>query len=173
MNVPGGGSFNVGAIQRCYRTTAKQSKSALDIGAQYFEGPGYAGLSCGGKAIGIGSAYENCARSQRECFDDVGAPADAAIHQDFDLTVDRGHNLWKGPQSCRDGVQLPATVIGDYDGGGPFIDCPPRIVADEKTVACDNAEATSTSSIGPFPDRTMFSSLGTPPSSRKDASQPG
>lgn len=85
----------ISAVEARYRRTSKQSQGALEVCRKNVECLNNARLPCRSQSIRIASANENGASTQANSFDDVTAAANAAIHQNFELTICRGHNLRK------------------------------------------------------------------------------
>lgn len=78
---------------------AEEAERALDIGAQNGEGAGNTGVAARGEAVGISAADEHDASAEADGFDDVAAAANAAVHEDFGLTVDGSDNFGKHAES--------------------------------------------------------------------------
>jgi len=101
----------VGGVEGGDGGAAEEAESSVDVSAEDFEGAEDAGIASGGHAVGVGAAYENGAGAKADGFDDVGATADAAIHQDFGAAVYGGDDFGKRADCGIDGIELTATVI--------------------------------------------------------------
>ena len=83
---------------------------------------GYAERAVDGKSVQVGAADEDGRGAAGESLVDVGAAADAAIHNDGHATGDgRGHGRER-VYGGGDRVQAPAAVIGNDDPINAAID---------------------------------------------------
>src|ERR1700678_3569524 len=88
VGVPVPWNIHIRAVKFLYRRATEQAQRAIDIGAQDFDGAIDAGFSTSGEAVSVGASAEHGASAEAKGFDNVGAAADTAIEQDFDLPVD-------------------------------------------------------------------------------------
>jgi hypothetical protein len=107
----------------------QKPKGSLNVPSQDLERSSNSRLPCRGKSIGIGSANQDCTRSQTDCFDDVTPAPDPPVHQDFGLTIYGGNNFRQCPQRWRYRIQLPTAVVRDNDCRCTFIHGPPGVVS--------------------------------------------
>src|SRR6266436_2668826 len=190
---PTRGHIHVRTVQRGDGRASQQTEGAFHVSPQDFKRAADASLASGGQAIGISAPTQNGAGSEAEGFDNVGAAANPAVHQDFGLTVHSGYDFGQGSQRSANAVELPSAMVGDDHRGGTFIDCASSVIPGENafdgdrarpetaihlrsfqvTAALASAALTSTNSIGPLPGMTTFGNLDRPPSRRKLAIQPG
>src|SRR5579872_7013176 len=127
-------------------------KRALNVYSQNLESPRDSGLARGPKSVGIGSSDENAARTQADCFYDIAAAADSAIHQDFDLTVDGRDDFRQRAYGRRNRVQLPATMIRHYDRRRAFVHRAFGVLASQQSLHHDGPgpEFTNPSQVFPL-----------------------
>ena len=67
-------------------------------------------------------SYEAVAGPHRQRLEYIGSPADTPINGDGDLARSRDGTLSQRIQSCGHAIQLPTTVVGDYDAIQPVAD---------------------------------------------------
>src|SRR5207249_4337607 len=123
--------IHVGTIQGGNGWTTEQLEGTLQISAQYLNCSRDPCFARCGKAIGIGAPTENRASPETNRLDDIGAPANASVHQDLDLTVYRCHHLWQGSQRGRHAVQLPAAMVRNRNRCNAFVNGTTSVVACE------------------------------------------
>jgi len=80
VSVPGSRNIDVRTIKLGDGRATEQPQSAVEVGAQNFDGAIDAGFSGGGQAIGVGASAEHGAGAEAESLDDVGAAANASVH---------------------------------------------------------------------------------------------
>ena len=91
------------------------------------------------EAVCIRAAHEHGAGAEADRFDDVGATADAAVHQHFRPAVHRGDDLRQHAQRGRRGIELPSAVIRDDHGRRAAFDRPPGVIPGENALDNDRA----------------------------------
>ena len=111
----------VGGIQRRDGRTAKEAQSTFHIITQNLESARDTRPSGSGEAESISTAEKNGSCAKTNCFYDIAASANPAIHKDFGLAVDGGNHLWQHFQAGWSAVQLTSTVIRNDNRGCPFV----------------------------------------------------
>src|SRR5438552_19181361 len=101
----------VGGIQRRDGRTAKEAQSTFHIITQNLESARDTRPSGSGEAESISTAEKNGSCAKTNCFYDIAASANPAIHKDFGLAVDGGNHLWEHFLAGWCAVQLPSGVI--------------------------------------------------------------
>src|SRR5439155_21721414 len=70
-------------------------------------------LAGGAQAVDVRSADQDCPGTERNRLDDVAAPADAAVQENFGLVPAVVHDLGQHLDGGRRIVKLAAAVVGD------------------------------------------------------------
>lgn len=136
---PGLRDVHVGTIQRRNRRAAEKPQRALEIRPQDLDrsrDPRFAGR---GKAVGVGASAEDGARTEAEGLDDVGAPANAAIHPYLGSTFDGRDDLRQRAQRRRNAIQLAAAMVRHGHRRRALVDGPERVVPGEDAFDDDRA----------------------------------
>jgi acetoacetyl-CoA synthetase len=118
----------VGGRQVGDRGAAQGEHRGVDAAAQDIEHVADACLAVRREPPQVGASDQHRAGSQRQCLDDIAAPADAAVEQDFDLVADGGGDRRQQPDAGRRAVEVVAAVGGDRERGNPGIDGPLGVV---------------------------------------------
>src|SRR6202795_95288 len=137
--VPASRNIHIRTIQLGDGPTPKQSQRAIEVGTQNFDGATDAGFSGGGQAIGVGASAEHGAGAEAESLDDVGAAADASVHEAFGLPVDGLDDFRQGSQRRGNAIELAAAMIGDGNCRGAFVDRAARVFSSKDTFDDDGA----------------------------------
>src|ERR1019366_5755250 len=117
----------------------EQPQSAVEIGAQNFDGAINAGFTGSGEAIGVGASAEHGTGAEAQGFDDVGAAANASVHENFGLPADGFHDLRQNAQRRGKAIELASAMIGNGNSRGAFVDGAARIVSSEHAFDDDRA----------------------------------
>src|SRR6266404_8571759 len=139
LGVPALRNIHIRTIKFGDGRATEQPQSAVEVGAQDFDGAIDAGFSGSGEAVGVGASAEHGFRAEAEGLDDVGAPANASVHQDFGLSVDGLDHLRQGPQRRGNAIELAAAMIGNGNCRRALIDGATRIVPSEDAFDYDRA----------------------------------
>src|SRR5262247_1873281 len=86
---PASRDVHVRTVQGGDGRTAEQPQRAVQIGAQYLDGACDPGLPGCGEAVGVSATTEHDVRAEAQGLDDVGAPSNASVHPDLELTGHR------------------------------------------------------------------------------------
>ena len=145
-----GGEDGLGAVEAALKCHAGESRSAggarargvtsAGVGAPSSVRPSSisacrisstrrgARLAAAGQAPEERAADEDGAGAEGQRDEDVGAAADAAVHEDLDPVADRLDDLGQHVERGRDAVELAAAVVGDDDAGGAVLGGEPRVL---------------------------------------------
>ena len=137
VRVPGFWNVDIGAIELGDGGATEETQGAVEVGAEDFDGAIDAGFSGSGEAVGVGAAAEHGASAERERLDDVGATANASVHEDFSLAVDGRDDFRQDAQGRGSAIELSAAVIGDGDGSCAFIDGAARVIGGQNALDDD------------------------------------
>jgi protein TonB len=105
-----------GQHHRDFKLIAQQAQHVADAAGSSNRKPG------NGQTSG-----EHRRGAKRQRLENIGATPDPAIHQHGNRAVDCFCYCWQQADGGRNGVERPATVIGDDDGAGTRVNCLPCI----------------------------------------------
>src|SRR6266478_10144484 len=94
---------------------AELTEYPVDFAAQNGERTLHARLAPRGQAVQRGAADHDRLRTERECLDDVGTAAEAAVDENGETLADRARDLRQHIDRCDTGVELPPAVITQHD----------------------------------------------------------
>jgi hypothetical protein len=102
---------DVRAIELIDGRAADETQRAIEIGAKDFNGAVDACFASGSETVGIRSSTKNGASAKAKSFDDVGAAANAPIHEDFGLPVHGFDYFRQRSQRGLNTVELAAAMV--------------------------------------------------------------
>ena len=123
------GTFTYERSRSVNGNAAEQTQRTLNIGTQNFDSSIDSGFSGGGETIGISASTKYGTSAKTEGFNNVSATANAAIHEDFGLPVNRIYDFGQSAQRRWNTIQLTSAMVGNGNRGGSFVDRAPSIVA--------------------------------------------
>src|SRR3984957_1353096 len=125
------------AVERRDRWATEQLERPIQIGAQNLDGAVHPSFTRSSQTVCVRAPAQHRIGAEGEGFDDVGAPANAAIHPYFDLTVDRLDRFGQRTQRSLNTIQLAGAMIRHRDCRSAFVNRTTRIVPGQHTFDYD------------------------------------